>query len=196
VYLQSPEKNLQNQAYTMLVEVMLAGFYFDWMRNQKQLGYQVGTGYMPFNEHPGIALYIQSSVAGPDVLYHETKNGMQHFYAWLQTLNEQQWLRYQHSLVRQLGSNAISFEVRCQHYWSAIGRQPVDFEFEQHLQQVITEIDLSSLSHWFAEMFLQNEKEFCIFTAGSKQFSKGHFKQAMPSIYQFKKGKPGCSSGK
>lgn len=193
VYLQSPGKNLQNQAYTMLVEVMLAGFYFDWMRNQKQLGYQVGTGYMPFNEHPGIALYIQSSVAGPDVLYHETKNGMQHFYAWLQTLNEQQWLRYQHSLVRQLGSNAISFEVRCQRYWSAIGRQPVDFEFEQHLQQVITEIDLSSLSHWFAEMFLQNDKEFCIFTAGSKPFSKGHFKQAMPSIYQFKKGKPGCS---
>lgn len=190
VYLQSPEKNLKNQMYTMLIETLLAGFYFDWMRNQKQLGYQVGTGYMPFNEHPGIAMYIQSSVAGPVVLYNETKSCMRHFHEWLQTLNDDQWQKYQHSLVRQLDSSAISFEVQCQRYWSAIGRNPVDFSFEKHLQETVTKIALADLCHWFDETFLQKDVDFCLYSDGKQELAERDFEQPLPSIYHFKKIQP------
>lgn len=190
VYLQSPEKNLKNQIYTMLIETLLAGFYFDWMRNQKQLGYQVGTGYMPFNEHPGIAMYIQSSVAGPAVLYAETRSCMRHFHKWLQNLNDEQWLKYQHSLVRQLDSSAISFEVQCQRYWSAIGRNPVDFNFEKHLQEAVAKIAVADLCHWFYETFLQKDVDFCLYTEGKQELTQSDFEHSLPSIYHFKKTQP------
>lgn len=191
VYLQSPEKNLQQQANMMLIEIMLAGFYFDWMRNQKQLGYQVGTGYMPFNEHPGIAMYIQSSTASPATLYAETRACMMHFHQWMRSLPAQHWMQYQHSLARQLKGKKISFEVKCQRFWSAIGRNPVDFLFEQHLQESVLNIEPDKLCDWFKTLFLDTNKDFSIYTAGNKAHNADDFECSLPSIYHFKSNIPG-----
>lgn len=186
VYLQSPAKSLIQQAKTMLAETLLAGFYFNWMRNQKQLGYQVGTGYMPFNEHPGIAMFVQSSTASPITLYQETKACMAGFYQWLASLSEQQWQNYHQSLIRQLGGNQVNFAVRCQRYWSAIGRQPVDFEFELHLQQAVSEIERNTLADWFKRHFLDVDADFTLYTAGDEDLGDRDFDNPLPSIYQFK----------
>ena len=185
-YLQAPAKSLENQAYMMILEVMLSGFYFNWMRNEKQLGYQAGTGYMPFNEHPGVALFVQSNSASANQLLRETRECLAAFQHWLSQLPEQQLVAYKQSLARQLDKQNISFQVRCQRYWSAIAREPVDFDYEQHLASYIMGLSVADLSQWFNHWCMQGNREFSVYTAGDNGSTNDEFHSPLGDIYQFK----------
>ena len=46
----------------MLAEQLIATPFFNQLRTEQQLGYLVGSGYIPYNQHPGIGFYIQSPI--------------------------------------------------------------------------------------------------------------------------------------
>ena len=60
IYFQAPDKSLKTVALTILAEQLIATPFFNQLRTEQQLGYLVGSGYIPYNQHPGIGFYIQS----------------------------------------------------------------------------------------------------------------------------------------
>lgn len=185
-YLQSKQKTLEDQAKMMLVESLLAGFYFNWMRNEKQLGYQVGTGYMPFNEHPGTTLYVQSTASSAVQIDLETRQCLQHFCQWLKALSPSEWDRSRQNIIRQLNQENVSFSVTCQRLWAAIGRGDTNFQTEQHIQQIIMSLPLQQVVNWFSELLFELNNHFTIYSPGSIPSDTSHFAQPLTEIYQFK----------
>jgi insulysin len=47
-------------ALTILAEQLITSTFFSQLRTEQQLGYLLGSGFIPFNQHPGIGFYIQS----------------------------------------------------------------------------------------------------------------------------------------
>ncbi|BDX06218.1 insulinase family protein [Planctobacterium marinum] len=187
LYLQTTDKSLLSRAQMMLVESILAGYYFDRMRNQKQLGYQVGTGYMPFNEHPGTVLFIQSPNASAWQLYVETLNSLQAFYQWLCQIDLQQWHKYRKNLERQIKQKSINFSVKCQRYWGAIGREKVDFSHEKQLNSTIAKLEKNAVCDWFKANFLEPEQSFALYSEGAENTAVNNaFINPLENIYQFK----------
>ncbi|HBF71186.1 MAG TPA: peptidase M16, partial [Alteromonas australica] len=68
LYLQAPSPSLTDTALCMVLEQMLAAPFFNALRTEQQLGYIVGTGYVPHNQHPGMAFYVQSPSTSPKKL--------------------------------------------------------------------------------------------------------------------------------
>lgn len=186
VYLQGEDKSLKSRARMMLCESMLAGFYFDRMRNKKQLGYQVGSGYMPFNEHPGTVLYIQSPVASAAELHHETMVALEHFQQWLSSMTQDQWQKYRRNLERQIKQKSINFSVKCQRYWGAIGREQINFNDETELNSTVASLTKEDVSHWFGSNYLGPEKSFALYSKGSRVESVDDFPSPLTNIYKYK----------
>lgn len=186
LYLQTADKSLKTRALMMLSESILAGFYFDWMRNKKQLGYQVGTGYMPFNEQPGTVLFIQSPNASADELYQETLNALIQFHQWLTAIDEPQWLKYRKNLERQISQKTINFPQKCQRYWSAIARPQVDFQHELHLNHEIARLSQADIVQWFGQQFLHKNSHFVLYSPGKQSSATTSFEKPLHTIYQHK----------
>lgn len=131
LYLQAPSNSLKDTALCMVLEQMLAAPFFNALRTEQQLGYIAGTGYVPHNQHPGMAFYVQSPTHGPkDIL-----DAMTSFL--LDQLNEISFYRYywstiQHNLLKQLKEQDLSFSMKSQRLWVSLGTQ--DFTFDRNTQ--------------------------------------------------------------
>lgn len=149
VYLQSPSASTQDIAMTILLEQLLSSPFFNQMRTEKQLGYLVGSGYMPFNQHPGMAFYIQSPVASAEQLRTEIFQFIQHHldnFADFSAI----WNQVKSSVIKQLVENDTNLSMKSQRYWMAIGNE--DLEFKQ----------LSKLAYTVKNLSLEDMREFCV----------------------------------
>lgn len=185
-YLQSPRCDLQAKAKMMLIESILAGFYFNWMRNNKQLGYMVGTGFMPFNDHPGIALYTQSPVACVNTLEKETRSCLFAFARLLADFEESQWQNCKNNLLRQLQNTNLSFSVLCQRYWSAIGEDNHEFNEEELLADKICSIKLSDAIEFFTLLVQDPHSPFIMHSNGMHPPLNADHITKLDDIYRYK----------
>ena len=129
LYLQAPSCDLHDTAMCMILEQMLAGPFFNALRTQKQLGYIVGTGYVPHNQHPGIVFYIQSPNTPVDQLL---ENITQFLFEQLDEIAFYQgyWPDIQSTMLKQLSEHDLSLSMKSQRLWLALGMQ--DFSFDRN----------------------------------------------------------------
>ncbi|GIU08443.1 MULTISPECIES: insulinase family protein [unclassified Shewanella] len=129
VYYQSDVATPENMALFSLLNHTMSSTFFHELRTQRQLGYMVGTGYLPLNRYPGMIFYIQSPTAGPKQLLEAIDEFIADFtYAILQITNEQ-WESTKYGLITQLLVKDQSLKTRSQRYWSSIGNK--DYKFNQ-----------------------------------------------------------------
>lgn len=185
-YLQSPRCDLQAKAKMMLIESILAGFYFNWIRNNKQLGYMVGTGFMPFNDHPGIALYTQSPNACVNTLEKETRSCLFAFAGLLADFEESQWQSCKNNVLRQLKNTNLSFSVLCQRYWSAIGEDNHEFNEEELLADKISSIKLADAIEFFTKLVQDPHSPFIMYSNGVHPPLNANHIVKLDSIYRYK----------
>ncbi|XOV78350.1 MAG: insulinase family protein [Aestuariibacter sp.] len=149
LYLQGENDSLCEQALLMLIESFLGSFYFNWMRNSKNMGYNVGSGYLPFNEFPGISLYVQSPTHGVAALYRESLSCINAFTDWLAAYPEPNWQQHNQHLIAQLINPNVNLTIACQRMWHSIGQQDLKFDrlerMAKHLsaltkEQVVAEL--------------------------------------------------------
>ena len=142
---------------------------------------------MPFNEHPGTVLYIQSPIASAHELYIETQNSLNAFHQWLCQIDNLQWQKYRKNLERQIKQKSINFSVKCQRYWSAIGREQVDSNHEKQLNTTIAKLEQPTLCRWFKEHFLKPEQNFALYSDGAENSeARPQFINPLENIYQYK----------
>lgn len=129
VYYQSDVTSPETMALLSLLNHTMSSTFFHELRTQRQLGYMVGTGYLPLNRYPGIIFYIQSPTSGPQLLLEAIDEFIADFaYAILQLTN-QQWESTKHGLINQIMVKDSNLKTRSQRYWSSIGNK--DYQFNQ-----------------------------------------------------------------
>ncbi|WP_372870713.1 insulinase family protein [Shewanella sp.] len=138
VYYQSPSATPEKMALFALMNHTMSSTFFHELRTEQQLGYMVGTGYLPLNRHPGMIFYVQSPSAGPQQLLEAIDEFIADFsYAVMQITNEQ-WEVTKIGLINQVMEHDANLKTRGQRYWVSVGNK--DYGFDQR-ESVVAEIE-------------------------------------------------------
>lgn len=129
----------------MVLEQMLSAPFFNALRTQKQLGYVVGTGYVPHNQHPGMSFYIQSPTHSPDQLLEEIT---QFLFEQLKEIDFYQayWDNIRQNLLKQLEDKDLSLSMKSQRLWISLGTEDYHFDRNQRLATMIESLDFDQIS--------------------------------------------------
>lgn len=153
VVLQAWQTEVSQQGLFMLINQLIQPRFFAQLRTEQQLGYLVGTTYLPMQQIPHLLFYVQSS----RVDHHHLHQAIDDFFLdiadVLDDIQPTEFEQVRQSLVRQLTDNDPSLRSRSQRLWSAITQQDHDFSrlnriaealekmtlemFKQHTQQLI-----------------------------------------------------------
>ncbi|MCH8537831.1 MAG: insulinase family protein [Alkalimonas sp.] len=152
IYLPAQQKNAEQMARFMLANHLLAPQYFHQLRTEEQLGYLVGTGYVPVNTMPGLAFYIQSPKADCPQLYQSTLAFYRTFLAELETLTELEFSELKQGLLSQLQEKDTSLSSRAKRLWLAIGQDDHSFDLTPRITAAVKLLTLDRFIHFFYQL--------------------------------------------
>jgi len=152
LYYQCDDTSPKSIALYSLANHLMSATFFHEIRTKQQLGYMVGTGNLPLNRHPGIALYVQSPNAAPIDLISSIDEFLNAFYMVLLELNEYQWHSSKRGLWNQISTPDTTLRGRAQRLWVAIGNKDTDF----NQKEVVLE-ELKALTRTDMIRFVVNE---------------------------------------
>lgn len=144
VYIQTPTASSQDVALTILVEQLFATPFFNELRNQKQLGYLVGSGYLPLNQHPGMVFYVQSPNHSCSKLVDEIDVFLREMIAQIEDF-EEIWHHIRRNILKQLVDNDTSLSVKSQRLWLSIGNQDHQFDQQNALAKALNDITFENV---------------------------------------------------
>ena len=147
------QDNEIEKAYFILASQILAPYAFNRLRTEKQLGYMVGSGYMPLNNVPGLAVYIQSHDFDSKHLTEELNNCLQFFNAELDELPTEDFDRHKAAVIMQYKEKPTNLAQQSQQLWVSIGNK--DYQFNQR-DMIVNELQLLTkreLASWYASLF-------------------------------------------
>lgn len=190
LYLQAPSASQNDTALCMVLEQMLAAPFFNALRTEQQLGYIVGTGYVPHNQHPGMAFYIQSPLAGPKQLLEAMTTFL------YEQLNEIEFYRFywptiQQNLVKQLEERDLTLSMKSQRLWVSLGTQDLAFNRNTLLAQCIRSLTFEDIQH-YADQLAKRERcgELILYSKGKFDGIEMRKKRKISSISDFKQQIP------
>ncbi|MFN6971674.1 MAG: insulinase family protein [Rheinheimera sp.] len=143
IYLPAQQRSAQNMARFMLMNHLVSPEYFHALRTEQQLGYLVGTGYVPMNLKPGIAFYVQSPKTTAADLYYATLIFYRKFLEELPELTVKEFNELKHSLKSQIKERDNSLSSRAKRVWLAIGQGDPECQLAAQIQH---QLELLSLS--------------------------------------------------
>ncbi|MBT1446328.1 insulinase family protein [Shewanella sp. JM162201] len=138
VYYQSNEASAEMMALFALLNHTMSSTFFHELRTEQQLGYMVGTGYLPLNRHPGMIFYIQSPSAAPLKLLQAIDEFIADFSYAVMQITKEQWEATKIGLINQVMEHDANLKTRSQRYWASIGNK--DYDFNQR-ELVVAEIE-------------------------------------------------------
>ena len=141
IYLPAREKSPVMMALFMLANHILSPRYFHQLRTEQQLGYLVGTGYVPVNTLPGMAFYIQSPNQPAGTLYQATVAFFRQFISELNQLHDSDFQSLKQGLATQLAERDISLSARAKRYWLALSQGDYSFDLTKQILNALQDID-------------------------------------------------------
>lgn len=186
VYIQSPSSSSKDVARTILLEQLLSSPFFSTMRTQKQLGYLVGSGYMPFNQHPGMAFYIQSPNASASLLVQEIHGFIGHSLQNFEMFTPI-WEQVKSSVIKQLVENDTNLTMKSQRYWMAIGNEDHEFKQISKLAYAVKNLNFDDML-LFCKKLLKREQvgELILFSHGKESAGGAIDGQNVDDLTRFK----------
>ena len=109
---QSRTTRARDLACFTLANHIMSSTFFHELRTRQQLGYVVGAGNLPLNRHPGLIFYIQSPVAGPQILLDAVEEFIDLFPLAMLEFTEQQWQESKAGLQAQLSERDANLQPR------------------------------------------------------------------------------------
>ncbi|WP_264342608.1 insulinase family protein [Rheinheimera sp. MM224] len=152
IYLPSRQKQPVDMALFMLANHLLSPEYFHVLRTEQQLGYLVGTGYVPMNLLPGIAFYIQSPAASCADLYKATLAFYKNFLSELEELDEEEFVQMKQGLATQIKERDSSLGARAKRLWLAIGQGDHQFDLNEQIEIALEQLSLKDFIAFFYQL--------------------------------------------
>ncbi|GGI83557.1 peptidase M16 [Shewanella gelidii] len=190
VYYQSTTSTPENMALFSLLNHTMSSTFFNELRTKRQLGYMVGTGYLPLNRHPGMIFYVQSPSAGPLQLLEAIDEFIADFnYAVLQITNEQ-WETTKLGLIQQILESDSNLKTRSQRYWISIGNKDHQFNQRENVVEQIKQLTRADLIRFMvASMRSKNSDRLVLYNTGEqhKQQTQLNTRHVLTDLRAFKK---------
>ncbi|GIU01924.1 peptidase M16 [Shewanella algidipiscicola] len=169
VYYQSAQASTLNMALFSLLNHTMSSTFFHELRTKRQLGYMVGTGYLPLNRYPGMIFYIQSPTTGPLQLLEAIDEFIADFnYAVMQITNTQ-WELTKQGLISQIMEHDPNLKTRGQRYWSSIGNKDYQFNQRELVVEQIKQLTRADLIQFMMQkMRTKHCDRLVLFTTGEQ----------------------------
>lgn len=170
--LQSYTQDLQAQAAYLLLNQLMNPVLFHELRTEQQLGYVVGTTYLPIQQVPHLLLYVQSSQYDSTHLSTALVEFIDAFSAQIETLQPKEFQRAQQAILAQLVEKDTNLRIRSQRLWSSITQKDHDFNRLHELGIEITNWQHSTFIS-FVQQLLRNEEQQLLISTMPKNFDTG-----------------------
>jgi secreted Zn-dependent insulinase-like peptidase len=178
IYLPSRQKKPADMALFMLANHLLSPEYFHVLRTEQQLGYLVGTGYVPMNLLPGIAFYIQSPSASCAELYQATLAFYKNFLAELEELDDDEFVQMKQGLATQIKERDSSLGARAKRLWLAIGQGDHQFDLNEQIEKALERLNLKDFIAFFYQLLAPDYD--AIFLATGDKPAHSHLTEQNP----------------
>lgn len=182
IYLPAADKSPGQIARFMLANHLLAPRYFHQLRTEQQLGYLVGTGYVPVNTMPGLAFYIQSPNSNCEQLYQATVQFYRTFLAELEQLSECEFKELKQGLLNQLQDKDTSLSSRAKRLWLAIGQDDLQFDLTERISNATEQLSLNQFIHFFYQLLSPDYDAIFLATGSTPSHSHLRFMGAAQLI--------------
>lgn len=148
IYLAATAKTPTQMACFMLANHVMAPRYFHELRTEQQLGYLVGTGYVPINTLPGLAFYVQSPNFAAEQLYYATVQFFKAFLQHVQQLPPDDFIVLKQGLLAQLAERDTSLSARAKRFWLALGQGDYTCGLTLEIQTALQELSQAAFVHF------------------------------------------------
>lgn len=190
IYFQAPDASLKNVALTILAEQLLATPFFNQIRTEQQLGYLVGSGYIPYNRHPGIGFYIQSPNHPAEYLIDAI-----HLFLQRTVENIEQfspiWEALKKGVMKQLMEKDTNLSMKSQRLWMAIGNQDSTFTYNAQMTQTILDTNFYELKAYLVSLLnRQGFGEAILYSGELKHIPMSFQTEVITDIQNFKSNSP------
>ena len=168
----------EQMALFMLANHVLSPEYFHQLRTEQQLGYLVGTGYVPINTLPGIAFYVQSPNTHCEQLYEATIMFFRAFLADTETMSTEDFAEIKQGLLAQLHERDNSLGARAKRYWLALGQEDHQFSLNEQIATALSELQLQQFIVFLQQLLLPDYDAIFLATDGKPEHSHLQFTDA------------------
>lgn len=152
IYLSAKDRSAKSMAKFMLANHLISPEYFHALRTEQQLGYLVGTGYVPMNLKPGMAFYVQSPKTAAADLYYATVIFYRKFLEELPEIPDEDFTAIKASLIAQIRERDTSLASRAKRLWLAIGQGDYQCSLSQQIQDELEALTLNDFCGFCYEL--------------------------------------------
>ncbi len=185
-YLQGLGNSLKDKAFCIVIEQLMAPLYFQLMRKEKQYGYQLGCGYLPFLKAPGVTLYIQSPVVGADTLYFETMQFLASMPDKIQALPQEAWEKTLATLSRQFGARDQNLSMKCQRLWTALDNDNQAFNEQTRIIQCLKQLSQHETAQYLFSLLNRKGGNLSLLCTGDKKISPEFPTENFSDVFHFR----------
>ncbi|MBZ9611689.1 insulinase family protein [Rheinheimera maricola] len=178
IYLPAQQAQPQDMALFMLANHVMSPEYFHQLRTEQQLGYLVGTGYVPINTLPGIAFYVQSPSTHCEQLYQATVMFFRAFLSDTEALTPDEFDELKQGLLSQLNERDNSLGARAKRYWLALGQEDHQFNLNEQIAQALSALSLQQFIVFLQQLLLPSYDAIFLATDGKPEHSHLRFSDA------------------
>ncbi len=169
VYLQGEDESLESRANAALLSQIVSPAFFEELRTERQLGYIVFASQMTMFEVPGLALVVQSPIAGPDMLSEHMDAFVRSFHSNLKNLSADEFGRHKTALVNNILEEETQLQERTNRYWSELDREYYRFDLRERIASAVEGVTLDELERFFREIILSDaRKQISVHVAGTR----------------------------
>lgn len=190
IYYQSQSASPKQVALYSLTNQLISAHFFHEIRTQQQLGYSVGTGYMPVAGFPGLLFYIQSNVAAPSTLASAIDDFIARLPDLVLALSESKWQQSKLALANQIMERDQSLQERSKRFWVSLGNGDTKFEQRTLIVKALSQLTQQELLAFICTEFANTEAErLTLFATGQQQqaMEQSLSGQPLDSIDSFQK---------
>jgi secreted Zn-dependent insulinase-like peptidase len=144
--LQHSDNSITTQAAVLLLNDLIAPRLFTQLRTEQQLGYVVGSSYLPLQQQPHLLLYVQSTSHNHHQLEQRIKAFLNDFSKQLVTLLAKQLAATKQAILQQLHEPDTNLRIRSQRLWTSVMQD--DWQFNRLAALA------SAIEHWQADDLL------------------------------------------
>lgn len=167
-YLLSNNSKLDTGLF-ILTSHILSPQYFNQLRTNRQLGYLVGLNYYPINNIPGMLLYVQSSTASVELIKVEIEQFIKEANDYLTLINTNILNELKNEIILKLKTEAENLYDKGEYFWSCIGNNDYNFNFNAKLIDEITQIEPEHIISFYNKLTTDKKiKKIILYTDESK----------------------------
>jgi secreted Zn-dependent insulinase-like peptidase len=168
-YLQGEDKSLESRAKAALVSQIVSPAFFEELRTERQLGYIVFASQMTMFEVPGLALVVQSPIAGPEQLTDYVEEFVRSFHSTLMGLSADEFERHKLALVNNILEVETKLQERTNRYWNELDREQYRFDQRERMADAVRAITLEDLESFYkGELLSDARKQISVHVTGTR----------------------------